>query len=96
MFYSINPDFPDLGFFFIWGMKEFPFQSTYANRSGKNPSSPFNTPVTNITRVLYFFVVDKKIVLTNGFVKKTQKTPRKEIERAKRELKDYKRRHPDE
>lgn len=27
----------------------------------------------NITRVLYFFVVGKKIILTNGFVKKTQK-----------------------
>ena len=30
---------------------------------------------TNITRVLYFFFVGKKIILTNGFVKKTQKTP---------------------
>lgn len=27
----------------------------------------------NITRVLYFFVVGQKIILTNGFVKKTQK-----------------------
>lgn len=27
----------------------------------------------NITRVLYFFVVGRKIILTNGFVKKTQK-----------------------
>lgn len=31
----------------------------------------------NITRVLYFFVVGKKIILTNGFVKKTQKNTRK-------------------
>lgn len=37
----------------------------------------------NITRVLYFFVVGKKIILTNGFVKKTQKTPENEIELAK-------------
>ena len=29
----------------------------------------------NITRILYFFVVGKTIVLTNGFIKKTQKTP---------------------
>ena len=28
---------------------------------------------SNICRVLYFFVVGRKIVLTNGFVKKTQK-----------------------
>lgn len=39
---------------------------------------------TNITRVLYFFVVGRKIVLTNGFTKKTQKTPKIEIELAKK------------
>ena len=43
----------------------------------------------NITRVLYFFVVDKKIILTNGFVKKTQKTPENEILLAKKYRKDY-------
>lgn len=43
----------------------------------------------NITRVLYFFVVDKKIILTNGFVKKTQKTPENEIVLAKKYRKDY-------
>ena len=32
---------------------------------------------SNITRVLYFFYIDKKIILTNGFVKKTQKKRRK-------------------
>lgn len=36
----------------------------------------------NITRILYFFYLDKNIILTNGFTKKTQKTPSKEIERA--------------
>jgi phage-related protein len=34
---------------------------------------------SDITRVLYFFYYDKQIILTNGFVKKTQKTPKKEI-----------------
>ena len=34
---------------------------------------------SNITRVLYFFYVEKKIILTNGFVKKTQKTPKNEL-----------------
>ena len=43
----------------------------------------------NITRVLYFFVVGKKIILTNGFVKKTQKTPDGEIEIAKKYRADY-------
>lgn len=43
----------------------------------------------NITRVLYFFVVGKKIILTNGFVKKTKKTPSSEIELAKKYRADY-------
>ena len=44
---------------------------------------------SNITRVLYFFASGKRIILTNGFVKKTQKTPRKEIKLAKRRRKDF-------
>lgn len=43
----------------------------------------------NITRILYFFVVGKKIILTNGFVKKTEKTPKREIQLAKRYRKIY-------
>lgn len=31
---------------------------------------------SDITRVLYFFYYEGKIILTNGFVKKTQKTPK--------------------
>ena len=33
----------------------------------------------NIARVLYFFVFGQKIIITNGFIKKTQKTTRREI-----------------
>lgn len=44
---------------------------------------------SNITRVLYFFVSGRKIVLTNGFIKKTQKTPKNEIELAMRYRNDY-------
>lgn len=47
---------------------------------------------SDITRVLYFFYVDRKIILTNGFIKKTQKTPQAELERAKRYRADYLRR----
>lgn len=43
----------------------------------------------NETRVLYFFVCGKKIVMTNGFVKKSQKTPTGEIEIAMEYKKDY-------
>lgn len=44
---------------------------------------------SDITRVLYFFVIGKKIILTNGFIKKTQKTPPAEIELAKQYRADY-------
>ena len=46
----------------------------------------------NTSRVLYFFVKGHKIILTNGFIKKTQKTPPQEIERAKLCRNDYYRR----
>ncbi len=38
---------------------------------------------TNLTRSLYFFYVGNRAVLTNGFIKTTRKTPRKEIEKTK-------------
>lgn len=44
---------------------------------------------SNITRVLYFFYYEGQIVLTNGFVKKTQKTPPEEIKLAKRRRSDF-------
>ena len=50
---------------------------------------------SDITRVLYFFYVDKHIILTNGFIKKTQKTPQREIDRAKKYRADYLQRKED-
>ena len=47
---------------------------------------------SNITRIFYFFFVGKKAIITNGFVKKTQKTPKVEIELAKKYKADYERR----
>ena len=44
---------------------------------------------SNITRVLYFFYYQGKIILTNGFVKKVQKTPRTEIQVAKARRAEY-------
>lgn len=44
---------------------------------------------SNITRALYFFYVGKRIVVTNGFVKKTKKTPPGEIKLAKDRRKDW-------
>lgn len=44
---------------------------------------------SDITRVLYFFYYEGKIIMTNGFVKKTQKTPKEEIRIAKDRRKDF-------
>ena len=44
---------------------------------------------SDITRTLYFFYEGANIILTNGFVKKTQKTPVQEIKLAKLRRDDY-------
>lgn len=49
---------------------------------------------SNISRALFFFYIEGRIVITHGFVKKTQKTPRAQIELAKKYRADYLRRHP--
>lgn len=48
---------------------------------------------SDITRVFYFFFVGNKAIITNGFVKKTQKTPQSEIAIAAKYKEDYERRH---
>ena len=47
---------------------------------------------SNITRIFYFFVIGKIIILTNGIVKKTQKTPKGDLELARKYKADYERR----
>ena len=44
---------------------------------------------SDISRVMYFFYFEGRIILTNGFVKKTQKTPPSEIALAKKYRKDF-------
>ena len=50
-------------------------------------------PLAN--RILYAYYKDNKFLLLHHFKKKSQKTPPREIEKAKRELEDYKRRYRD-
>ena len=47
---------------------------------------------SDISRVLYFFVIGRRAILTHGFIKKTRKTPPSEIERAKSYRAEYLRR----
>ena len=77
---------------------------TYLEAKGPSLREPYSKPLgdgifeirtklgSDITRVLYFFVIGQKAILTNGFVKKTPKTPPGEIDRAKRYRADYQRR----
>ncbi|MDP3298104.1 MAG: type II toxin-antitoxin system RelE/ParE family toxin [Thermodesulfovibrionia bacterium] len=44
---------------------------------------------TNIHRILYFTFTGRKFVLLHGFTKKTEKTPRGEIETALKRMNDY-------
>jgi phage-related protein len=44
---------------------------------------------SNIWRVLCFFDKGQLVILLNGFTKKTQKTPKNEIEKAVRLMKEY-------
>ena len=45
----------------------------------------------DITRIFYFFVIDKNIILTNGFIKKANKTPTSELTLARKYKSDYER-----
>lgn len=68
---------------------------------GNHPKGDFTKPVgegifevraqnkTDITRIMFFFDKDRKIILTHGFVKKTQRLPASELDTAKRYRADY-------
>ena len=73
----------------------------YLETKGPELREPYSKPLgdgifelraklgSDITRVLYFFVVGQKVVVTNGFVKKTPKTPQGEIKMAKKYRNNY-------
>ena len=44
---------------------------------------------SNTTRVLYFFFTERRIILTHGFIKKTNEVPPTEIQKAKKYRDEY-------
>lgn len=44
---------------------------------------------SNAYRLLFFTLKDERFIITNGFIKKTDKTPPKEIEKAEKYRQDY-------
>lgn len=75
---------------------------------GHNLSRPYAAPlvaginelringVDRKIRILYFYIVGNKAIITNGFVKKTQAVSKKEIVLAIKYREDYKRRMDDD
>jgi phage-related protein len=51
---------------------------------------------SDITRIFYFYFVGKKIIVTNGIIKKTNKTPQRALKLAIKYKADYERRFCDE
>jgi len=47
---------------------------------------------SDIARIFYFTYCNNKYILLHGFVKKTMKTPKNEIEKARKYMEDYQRR----
>lgn len=66
----------------------------YAKHMGKGLFELRISHANDIVRVFYFFYEGRRIVVTNGFVKKTQRTPRRELERARRYKRDWEERRP--
>ena len=50
----------------------------------------------DISRIFYFFFIGRRIILTNGFIKKRQTTPKRESDKALKYKADYVRRFTDE
>ena len=44
---------------------------------------------SNITRIFYFFIFGNKIILTNGYIKKSQDLDKREFKKAKQYRSDY-------
>ncbi|MGD9475368.1 MAG: type II toxin-antitoxin system RelE/ParE family toxin [Eubacteriaceae bacterium] len=74
---------------------------TILEKNGPSLREPYSKPLgdgifelrakvgSDISRVLYFFFYNRQIVLTHGFIKKQNKTPKNEIEKAKKYRNEY-------
>ena len=63
----------------------------FLREDGNQIKPPFSMPLgdglfelrikfsSDIVRIIYFYLEDKIVILTNGFIKKQQKTPKNEI-----------------
>ena len=60
---------------------------------GKNNNGLFELRIkfsSDIARIFYFTYYNNKFILLHGFIKKTMKTPKSEINKARKYMEDYK------
>jgi len=66
---------------------------TYGTRAGENYTKYIDNDLWELRplkdRIFFFYWKDNTFILLHHFVKKTQKTPQKEIEQAKKNMRDY-------
>lgn len=70
--------------------------------SGPNIGNPYTAPMGNalfeirakgkegIGRPLFCIEIDKEIIILHSFIKKTRKTPKRELDKARRRMKELK------
>lgn len=96
--YSLNPKLRAKAFSDIELLKKLGSQlkEPYVKPiKGKNNKGLYELRIkfsSDIARIFYFTYYNNKFVLLHGFIKKTMKTPEKEIDRARKYMEDYKRR----
>lgn len=97
--YSLNPKLRAKAFHEIELLKnlENELKEPYVKPvKGKNYKGLFELRIkfsSDIARIFYFIYYDKRDILLSGFIKKTMKTPKIELNKAKKYMDDYKRRN---
>lgn len=71
----------------------YPYADTIKGKRYKGMHELRTKTADGIFRIFYFFVIGSKCILLHGFQKKTQKTPKKELETALARMDDWKRRN---
>lgn len=74
--------------------KNISIREPYAKPLGKGLFELRIRQAGDIARAFYLFYEGQRIIVTNGFLKKTKKTPFREIERARRYKRDWEKRRP--
>lgn len=96
--YSLEPKLRAKAFKDIELLREFgsDLKEPYVKAiKGKNNKGIYELRIkfsNDIARIFYFTYYNNKYILLHGFIKKTMKTPEREMERGRKYMEDYKRR----